>query len=76
MLLFSQGDAALARRDWAAANAAFIDALWVDQAADAVNSALWLGLCTVRRLPRVAEGPLWNSVDCTLAAHTTSAGWE
>ena len=42
-----QGDAALGRREWGEAAAAYIEALWVDREADAVNAIVWLGLCKV-----------------------------
>ena len=45
-----QGRNALESDDWKAAEKAFIDALWVDEAANAVNAISWIGLCKVWRL--------------------------
>jgi hypothetical protein len=42
-----QGRNALENDDWKAAAKAFIDALWVDQTANAVNAISWIGLCKV-----------------------------
>jgi hypothetical protein len=45
-----QGRGALKQEDWKAAEKAFIDALWVDQTANAVNAVSWIGLCQVWRM--------------------------